>query len=135
MVKRNVRRRFGSITCRIPIRMLAGTQSSHCNVWSLLATTLVCSLKPGDRSCENEEGNRNASAICNTTYGIHGGRGASHHPVATDSSDGPRPLRPSPKGWIEISFADVRHAYLLVIMCNTSPLPLGFTVIVRWNSI
>jgi len=104
--RKNARKDCCNVTHHITIPMQAGTQWTHSEVWSQLATTPECSFEIGDRQCEKKQWNCHQRAICNVTRGIDAGRGVIPYRGVYDGSDAARPLWRSPSARTEMFFAD-----------------------------
>jgi len=87
--------------------MQAGTQSTHSNVLSQLATAPEWSFKIGDRQNAKRQWISDLRAIYNATRCIDAGRGVIRHRGVSDGSDGVRPLWRSHSARMEYFFADV----------------------------
>jgi len=95
---------FGASPIAIPVRTC--TQSTHSDVWLLLATTPECLFKIGDRQSEKKRWNGDRRVICNATRGIDARRVVIGHRGVSDGSDGVRSLWWSHSAQTEMFFAD-----------------------------
>jgi len=87
--------------------MHTGTQWTHSDVWSQLATTPQCSFKIGVQQSAKKHWNRDRRVICNATGGIEAGRRVIRYRGVSDGSDGGHPLWRSHSARTDIFFADV----------------------------